>query len=450
MKQKLKRQTMMCFAIIMFLGTTSSECTLSDVNQSCINAPAFFLEKTQTPSRYCELTDLLQMINQVDASILERYIKTIQGFGPHQTGSDACNAVGEYLYETLRSLPLIVRYDSWKYKLRIGNNIEATLPGIDKENSIIVISAHYDSVSISPGADDDGSGVAALLATADILSQYQFNSTIRFVLFSGEEQGLLGSHEYVQNLTQNGEHILGDLNLDGVGYALTSDDGTKIHHITNNRSAWMVDISSTIASFYHEAIGLEVIRLPYISFGDHDSFVQNEYDASDFWEFSLTPYYHTSEDTFEHMNMTYLAKVCKLTVGTLATMAALHPQHTSQDIKISLKGSVLSSPAQFSIRIDNLKSNLDSANVTINIQMRNLWTNQYVILEMYPNTIICNWTFTKEISSVWEFSILGRHYSHQFISLIVVVKGIDDDFPLYTEQHTIGVIAGRFVFIIPK
>jgi hypothetical protein len=311
------------------------------------------------------------------------------------------------------------------------------------------MSAHYDSVKISPGANDDGSGVAVILAAAEILCHYRFNSTIRFVLFSGEEQGLFGSHEYVQNALRKGDNILGDLNFDGVGYAGTSEEGEKINHISNDQSAWMVDISSTIASKYQQIIRLDVIRLPYITFGDHDSFVQNEYAASDFWQYGLTPYYHTSEDTLEHMNVTYLAKVCKLAVGTLATIAELHPHLSKNDIIISIKGHALSYPSQFCVRIENKNPDGESANVTINIQLRNLWTNQFVLMQIHTYTLICNWTCSEEIKTFWEFKTLGARYSSQFISLQVIVKGINDDYPLYTTHRTIGLIVAGSVRILP-
>ena len=182
------------------------------------------------------------MIQQVNASILRTYIQKIQEFGPHPTGSKACEAIGKYLYDTLNSFQVSVQYDSWRYKLYSGKNIVASLQGKESSN-IVVVSAHYDSVSISPGANDDGSGVAVVLAAADIMSHYSFNSTIRFVLFSGEEQGLLGSHEYVQNASRKGEHILGDITLDGVGYAMTSEDGSKIKHHANNQSTgWLTSV----------------------------------------------------------------------------------------------------------------------------------------------------------------------------------------------------------------
>jgi hypothetical protein len=354
------------------------------------------------------------------------------------------------LYDTLTSFQLSVRYDPWKDKLRSGKNIEATLPGKTDNKGIVLISAHYDTVTISPGADDDGSGVAIVLAVAEIMSQYSFNSTTRFVLFSGEEQGLLGSHEYVQNAYRHGQHIIGDLTLDGVGYAVASDDGSKIKHHSNNQSAWMVDISKTIASLYYDEIGLEVVKLPHVTFSDHESFVKYNYDASFFYQYVLTPYYHTSEDTLEHMNITYLTKVCKLTVGTLASIAELHPRLRNSDLEISMMGQPRTYPCQFIVRIDNEKSRIDSINATINIAMKNLRTGQYVLMIKDFHNITCNWTFTEEIKTFWEFKTEGRKYSSQFFALEVTVKGIKDDVTLYKSQRSIGVIVGWSLFLLPK
>lgn len=440
------------FFVIIYLvsGMIYSSGMGSPIKHSVLTRQTETLEKSNNPFCTSRSSDILQMIQQVNASILTTYIQNIQDFGPHPTGSDTCKAVGTYLYDTLKSFNLSVRYDPWKYKLRSGKNIEATLPGTKNDDCIVVVSAHYDSVAVSPGANDDGSGVAVVLAAADIMRNYSFNSTIRFVLFSGEEQGLLGSHEYVQNAFRNGQHIIGDLQLDGVGYAVTQEDGSKIRHHANDQSAWMVDISSAIASTFQNDIGLEVIRRPHVAFSDHQSFVHYDYDASYFWQYTESPTDHTSEDLLENMNITYLTKICRLTIGTLASIAELHPLLSKNDINISIRGHVLTHPGQLCIRIENKKSHLDSANVTINIAMKNLRTGQYVFMKIDTNNIACNWTFTKEITTFWEFKIINLRYSSQLVSVEVVAKGVKDDVPLYTMQRTIGIIIARCIFLIPR
>jgi hypothetical protein len=452
----LKRRIVFCFFLLFLLcGMTLSNVLVVPIGQS-FSATLTLSDYQQDYQQLSPLSidskfsDILDMMDMVNASVLRGYIQRIQDFGPHPTGSKACEAVGAYLYETLSSFQLSVRYDPWRYKLRSGMNIEATLPGKDDASCIVVVSAHYDSVAVSPGANDDGSGVAVVLAIADIMRQYSFNCTIRFVLFSGEEQGLLGSHEYVQDAFRNGERILGDLQLDGVSYAVTADDGSKIKHLSNDQSGWMVDISQAIASTYYDEIGLEVLRLPHVTFSDHESFVKYHYDASYLWQYTQSPYYHTSEDTLDHVNITYLVKVCKLTVGTLASIAALHPHLSNDDINISIRGQVLSHPAQLMVRVENKEPQVDSANVTMNIALKNLRTGQYVSIRIGSDVIECNWTCTEEITAFWEFQIMSRHSTSQCISVEVVVKGINDDVSLYQTQQTIGFILGKFIVLIPK
>jgi hypothetical protein len=178
--------------------------------------------------------------------------------------------------------------------------------------------------------------------------------------------------------------------------------------------------------------------------------VDYQYDASYFWQYALTPYYHTSEDTLEHMNMTYLAKICKLTIGTLASIAELTPHLSNDDLDISIKGRVLAFPCQFKVRIENKKPMIDTANVTINIAIKNLRTGQYVLVTIHTGDIPCNWTFMKEIETVWEFQTKGRKYSNQFISFDVIVRGIKDDVTLYQSQQIHGVIVANSIFLFPR
>ena len=68
-----------------------------------------------------------------------------------------------------------------------SQNVIGLHQGTNKDASTIIFNAHYDSVKKSPGADDDGSGVAAVMAAAYVLSKFEFNHNIEFILFSGED-----------------------------------------------------------------------------------------------------------------------------------------------------------------------------------------------------------------------------------------------------------------------
>jgi len=102
-------------------------------------------------------------------------------------------------------------------------NVEATLPGaVDPEESYLLC-GHFDSISEvaalrAPGADDNASGTALVVAAARALSGTRFEKTLTFVCFSGEENGLRGSADYAARFSKNGSPPLGVINADMVGY----------------------------------------------------------------------------------------------------------------------------------------------------------------------------------------------------------------------------------------
>ena len=395
--------------------------------------------------------DLPQMFVQVNESRLRCYVQIIQEFGPHPTGSPALDALGDYLNSEFTAMNISVKYDPWHEKQKSGKNIVATLPGIHSATTTILICAHYDSLAISPGAEDDGSGVAAVLMIADIMQKYSFNTTVKFVLFSGEEQGLLGSRSYAKNASDTNDNIIGVLALDKIGYAVTNEEGNSLQHHANPASAWMVNISRSVAYRYPNEIELTVLSLPEDPDSDHLSFVEQGYAGSDFVRNATNPYYHTSEDIADHMNFSYLTKVCKLALGTIASMACLYPKLSNHDLKIMMQGSRLSNPAQFSVFVENTNGTADTANVTITVTMKHLLRKGYVQTIKQGITSPCNWSVIKEIKHSWEFDVAGRSFSRGFFKLEVILSGRADDLYLYITQQTYGVILSPFrVLMIPR
>ncbi len=395
--------------------------------------------------------DIIEMIQKVNKNKLREHVQTIQDFGPHPTGSEELEFVGEYIYEELENTNLPVEYIAWSNKKYSGKNIVATLQGIGKTDSIIIVCAHYDTIEISPGADDDGSGVAIVLMLAEIMSNYSFNTTIKFILFSGEEQGLLGSSVYAKNAQKNNDNIIGVLALDKVGYATTIEEGNKVLHHTNEESNWMVNISTEMANKYYDYIKLEVLCWPEDPASDHIAFVKEGFHGTDFVRYAINPYYHTSEDKIEHMNITYLTKVCNLTIATVSKMAGLNPILKPDDLKIIMKGTVLSRPSQIYLKIENKKHEIDTANVTINVSLTHIFRNKYVQAIKKHYTIPCNWHLTKEIKEYFEFLIGGRGYTRGLFKFEVIVQGINDDIYLYKKQITYGWIINRIrVTMLPR
>jgi len=266
---------------------------------------------------------VIDLIQQVNASLYFGYWQNLTGFGPRLTGSPACQAAATYIYTQFQDMGLSVRYDNWSKSGLAASNIEATLPGTDVNNTeIFIICGHYDSVSVSPGADDDASGTVATMVAASIMSKYSFNTTIRFVTFSGEEQGLLGSAAYAEAARINGDNIVGVLNADMISYAVTTEDGSNVIIFEDTPSEWMYTFMVNVETLYDSLIDLTLIHGGYTWGSDHNSFWDQEYNAIFAFEYTETPYYHTSEDTIAHANISYALKNTKLLIATLAQLTA--------------------------------------------------------------------------------------------------------------------------------
>jgi len=419
------------------------------ISSLSINNSSFI--DTKSNSSKNTSTDIIELIKKVNVTKMTNHIQTIQDIGPHPTGSVELDYVKEYIYNELVQTDLPVEKIPWKEKKDSGENIIATLNGAGKSDGIIIVCAHYDTISISPGADDDGSGVAIVLMLAEIMSNYSFNSTIKFILFSGEEHGLMGSSYYAYNARKNNDNIIGVLAIDKVGYALTKEDGEKILHHTNEESKWMVDISSEVARKYYDYIGFEVIQSSEDLGSDHLSFVNEGFHGTDFVRYAINPYYHTSEDLLEHMNMTYLSKVCNLTIATVSKIAGLDPLIKSDDLKIIMKGKLLGKPSQIYIRIENSKHESDSANVTINVSIKNIFRDQFVQATKKHYNIPCKWYLTKEIDDYFEFLIGGRVFTRGLFRFDITIQGINDDINLYKKQTTYGFILNKLrVRMLPR
>ena len=258
----------------------------------------------------------------MNQSLYLEYLEDIVEFGPRRTGTPACEQAGKYIYNQFKAMGIEARYHNWSYGGESGSNIEGTLKGINEtSDEIYIICAHYDSVTGSPGADDDGSGTAAVLIAADLLSRNAVNHTVKFVAFSGEEQGLLGSHEYAREASQNGDNIVGVLNGDMIGFAITSYDGSHIKIYENSASHWITVFTDNISEMYYEYMGLDIIPSGSSSGSDHYSFWQYGYDAIFYHEYNFNDYYHSPEDTIEHMNISYATNCSRLMIATLAELA---------------------------------------------------------------------------------------------------------------------------------
>ena len=282
-----------------------------------------YSQQTIMQSSYNEEKNITQIIKQIDVQMITSYIQNLTSFGPRPTSTDACEQAGQYIYEEFVEMNLNVRYHNWSSSSNLfGSNIEATLPGTDPStDDIYLICAHYDSVYASPGADDNGAGTAAVLATAEVLSKYSFANTIKFVTFSGEEQGLHGSRYYAQMAYENEYPIKGVLNADMMGYASDAESEGKVIVFDNEQSHWLTEYSMQISEQFFDMIQLDIVHGGYSGRSDHASFHGAGYDAIFYFEYEMNPHYHSSHDTIDNMNPSYATNVTRLIATTLFSLS---------------------------------------------------------------------------------------------------------------------------------
>ncbi len=225
-----------------------------------------------------------------------------------------------------------------------AENIVATLPGSGRLQGSYVVCAHYDAIAgnsfpdtahfwwcdnPAPGADDNATGVATVLEMARVLieSGASFPFDIRFILFSGEELGLLGSDAYVDSIAAVGDTIYAALNVDMIGYKLSPDHPDTCHLVTNQGTRWfanwILDTAETVYPSHFD--GLDVVRIDKaLMYSDHGSFWMNGYDALiaiEHWNPRVrNPYYHTIQDTFASVYSGQLTAITKLCAGAFARL----------------------------------------------------------------------------------------------------------------------------------
>lgn len=111
------------------------------------------------------------------------------------------------------------------------NNIFVDIPGKTRPTEVLILAAHFDAVPGSPGADDNGSGVATVLEAARVLKDAPMQRTVRLIFFNLEEVGLVGSRAYVErikpDLEAKKERIVGMASIDMIGYYSSEPNSQK-------------------------------------------------------------------------------------------------------------------------------------------------------------------------------------------------------------------------------
>jgi len=245
----------------------------------------------------------------------------------------AISMATQYAYEQFAGYGLVVTYHDYVWSGYPLRNVVAEKPGLVDPGEIYLITAHVDDLPgdepVAPGADDNGSGSVAVLTAARLLAPYPFAYTLRFVLFTGEEQHLRGSDAYATGCAARGERIKGVVNLDMIAY--NSDEEPIIDLYADTGVGDSVELTRLFSDVV-DVYGLELVPNRFtntwpIQSSDQWSFLEQDYPAflaiEDMSE--RTPHIHSVSDTLSTLNLDYYADYTRAAVATIAHLGQLAP-----------------------------------------------------------------------------------------------------------------------------
>ncbi len=230
------------------------------------------------------------------------------------------------------NIVVTTEFDPQRRTMNVIGAIEGQDPQL--KNEVIIISAHYDHLGTSPsgdiyyGADDDASGTAGVLEAARVLSKYapqaKYARTILFAAWSAEEEGLIGSSQYVSNPIFPIARTVAVIQLDMIG--IGNGSGLLVF---NGKNAVSITQRLTEAG---KLVGVDIIPEDSASNSDHAPFAQRGVDAVLLYTEGSHPNYHTPNDRAEFIDSVLAQKVTRLVVvasWSLATGQAISITTTS-------------------------------------------------------------------------------------------------------------------------
>ena len=167
-------------------------------------------------------TEIANKIIQINPSNLKDTILQLQNYG-NRTQWEKQWETAQWIAKQFKRYRTEVDFHTYEYNVKNWPNVVAKIKGNVLPDQTIMVIAHLDSISdkgqlVGPGADDNGSGVAAILEIARVLKTVPLNRSVIFVIFSNEEDGSRGSKTFAQKVVTRKMDIHAVINLDVLGY----------------------------------------------------------------------------------------------------------------------------------------------------------------------------------------------------------------------------------------
>ncbi len=295
-------------------------------------------------------SELDGLLSRVDAGRLESIVRRLEGPRHPKAAPEALARAEAFIAEELGAVGLAVERQSFELRGRSYNNVVGTLPGSDPELSWLLVGAHFDTVSTSPGADDNASGVAAMLEVARHAATLRPRRTLQFVGFNLEEpQDMVGTYRvgstrFARRARREGRRYEGALVLEMVGYTdrrsgtqqvpllifkRVPDSGTFVAAVGDGRSRRLLRAFDDAATRYVPDLPVVTYgtrlrgwALPLTRLSDNASFWDRRYPSLMITDtaFLRNPHYHQISDRADTLDFEFMARVTRAVLATVAEL----------------------------------------------------------------------------------------------------------------------------------
>ncbi|WP_154656843.1 M28 family peptidase [Epilithonimonas tenax] len=336
--------------------------------------------------------------NKVSQVNVNTYLQEFEALGVKKTGTTQNTNAFNWIRNKYTSFGYTTAHfqeHAWTSSGFSSKNFIVTKTGTLYPNKFVIVCGHFDSIN-GPGTNDNGSGTAIILELARILKDVPTDYSIKFIHFSGEEQGLLGSSRYVSQIV-NGTSPKMDIkvvvNLDQVG-GLATKSNTKIYcdkdlsnPTSNNAAAALAVQELANCTTLYAPLGVDFDPAEST---DYVPFQQNGEIITGFWEYEggyNNPFVHTANDLYVNMDPVYVYKVGKAAVGAIQHFSVASTTALAvEDISISkILESVEFYPNPAN-SILNLKM-MDNASKTFLFEITDMSGSQILMTKQNTNTI---------------------------------------------------------------
>ncbi|MBO9393383.1 MAG: M20/M25/M40 family metallo-hydrolase [Caldilinea sp.] len=320
------------------------------VSVSLLTAAPLYVDEASPEIAAAQVTaadpTIAALLTQITPAELQTLVSQLSGHTPAPVSGQAVTIntrytfasrlrdAEQFIYEYYQRLGLNVRFAPWTYGRYSGRNVVAEVRGSTQPERVLLVGGHLDSISnvpysSAPGADDNATGTAATLVIARLLATYQPSLTVRFIHFTGEEQGQWGSKVYAGALRRAGEQVIGFINLDMIGWDGNRDRVVEIHTGRGPKSNALADHFLERNERYGIGLIFERKTTTASRFSDHSPFWDNDYASflvienffDDLRPRDRNPNYHTTGDIVTQVDFDYVAHIARVALATVAELA---------------------------------------------------------------------------------------------------------------------------------